>query len=726
MTSHTTNFCCLFMVALMSCMLVMCSSQEWAMKVGLKLYVSPDGNDNWSGRLPEAVPDKTDGPLLTIGGARNAIRKLKGTKNLPNGNVLVELQEGTYTIQETIKFEGEDGGADSLSSIIYRGKRGSEVRLSGGKSLADWALVTDTDLLGKFRTELRGKIYQINLAALGTNDFGSPSGGGIELFFNDKPMRVSRYPNNGFLKITGFPDNKKEIKDAKEVKFNYDDQRINLWKAEKDAWVHGYWYYDWSEERQKVSDIDTGKKIIELAPPYHRYGYRVGQWFYGFNLLSEIDEPGEYYIDREKGILFFYPPSDIKKGTSYVSISKNLIDLNNVSNLVFEGLTIEGCRESAVIIRECNNTSIIDCTFKNIGDWAVIINGGRGNSVRDCDIYYTGAGGIKIEAGDIKTLTPAECVADNNYIHHIARFKRMYSPGISLNGVGNKAAHNLIAHLPHMAIYFNGNDHLIEYNEINDVCYESNDAGAVYAGRSWTMRGNIVRYNYLHDISGFESKGCVGVYLDDLFCGTEIYGNIFNRVTRAVMIGGGRDNSVTNNIFVDCIPSLHVDARGLGWYAVYLPEILKEAESNGTLLGISYNKPPYSTRFPRLTKILGDTPAAPKGNVVSLNVCSGGNWDKASGFWKMSIEDKARPYLIMEKNIVSKNSGVEDSVSTGYVIADPMFSNQKNPEQGKFKLDASSPALKFGFKQIPFEKIGLYKNRYRTNIPVDQKEVQSK
>ena len=128
--------------------------------------------------------------------------------------------------------------------------------------------------------------------------------------------------------------------------------------------------------------------------------------------------------------------------------------------------------------------------------------------------------------------------------------------GVSLNGVGNRATHNLIDNAPHQAIAFGGNDHRIEFNEIHSVCHESNDAGAIYAGRDWTMRGTVIRHNYLHDITGFEGRGCVGVYLDDMFCGTEISGNLFVRVTRAAFIGGGRDCTIANNVFVDCQPGL--------------------------------------------------------------------------------------------------------------------------------------------------------------------------
>ena len=115
----------------------------------------------------------------------------------------------------------------------------------------------------------------------------------------------------------------------------------------------------------------------------------------------------------------------------------------------------------------------------------------------------------------------------------------MYKAGIALHGVGLRAANNLIHDAPHMAIQFWGNDHVIELNEIHHVCPESNDAGAIYAGRDWTMRGTVICHNYLHHITGFRGKGCVGVYLDDMFCGTRIEGNVFHEVTRAAFIGAG-------------------------------------------------------------------------------------------------------------------------------------------------------------------------------------------
>ena len=723
--SGTLKLSCLFIAVTGLNLLSGCASRDSDLKFGLKLYVSKTGNDNWSGKLQQPDKEKRDGPFATIEKARDVIRMLKATNKNPAGNILVEVGSGLYELPGTINLTSTDGGKDSLSQVIYRAEKGAMVRLSGGHSLTKWELVSDKKTLQKFSTEVGNKIYQTDLRRAGISDFGSPAGDGAELFFNDKPMSVSRYPNKGFIKITGLlnedPIDVRGTKGDKVGKIRYDDQRIALWKNETDPWVHGYWFWDWSEQRHKIAKIDTQKRIIEVVPPYHNFGYRTGQWFYGFNLLSEIDEPGEYYIDRTKGILYFYPPSPIEKGDSYISMNKNCIEMNKVSYLTMQGIIIEGCRESAVNMEDCNHSILKGCTIRNMGGWAVVIKGGTQNGAQGCDIYNAGAGGIRIDAGDRKTLLPAACFADNNYIHHIARLKRVYNPGIDINGAGNRISHNLIAHVPHMAVGFLGNNHLIELNEIDDVCFESNDAGAIYTGRDWTMRGNIIRYNYLHNISGFEGKGCVGIYLDDGFSSADITGNIFNKVTRATMIGGGRDNKITNNIFVNCDPSIYVDARGLGWMKELTNSWIREANDKGTLSGINYNQPPYLTQYPKLATILNNEPAAPNGNIISHNICSGGMWDKNPKSGKSSIEKRALPYLTIADNIISLTSEVADSLTQSTIIANPQFVNEENPEQGKFQLNTNSPALTYGFMQIPFDKIGLYQNDNRASWPVPEK-----
>ena len=653
----------------------------------IRFYVATDGNDAWSGKLPQPNEAKSDGPFATITRARDEIRKLKAAQTLPPGKVIVIIRGGSYILDAPIELGPEDAGLQD-APVCYTAFPGEEVRLVGGKRVKEFAPVSDPEVLKRIDDGARDKVQQADLKALGITDFGSPQEGGPEVFFRDDPQTLSRWPNEGFVRIADLVEKDGHeihgIPGSKTGKFYYEGDRPRRWLSEKDARVLGYWFWDWSEQRHKIESIDPEKRIISVVPPYHGYGYRKGQWYYAFNLLSELDSPGEWYLDRETGILYFWPPAPIGSGEVIVSVIPNLIVIKDTSYVMLNGLTLEASRGTAVKIAGGHHNEVARCTIHNVGGTGVEVSG-ETNGVVGCEIFNTGDGGISMSGGDRKALTPGGHYALNNHIHDYGRVNRMYRPGIGMSGVGLRVAHNLIHSAPHMAIQFTGNENVIEYNEIHHVCFESNDAGAIYTGRDWTMRGNMIRHNYFHHISGFENRGCVGVYLDDMFASAAIYGNVFYKVTNAAFIGGGRDCSVENNIFVDCRPALHVDARALGWAAYCADDWIKEAQEKGTILGIAYKEPPYSTRYPTLPGILDDEPKAPKGNVIARNICWGGKWD--------DVEDKARKYLHFEDNLVD---------------ADPHF---VDPDNLDFRLKEDSPAFKVGFKPIPTEDIGPYKGK---------------
>lgn len=667
-----------------------------------KIFYVGDGDDRWSGSRPSPNEKETDGPFATPERARDAIRQLKEKSGLPAGGVVVEIQSGTYERAKSLELTAQDSGTQD-SPIVYRAREGESVRLSGGRRLDGFKRTTDPAVLSRLDETARGKVVQVNLRSLGITDFGDFGANRLELFFRGKPMTVARWPNEGFVNIVdlvgGSPVDVRGTKGDKTGKFMYEGDRAKRWAAENDVWVHGYWFWDWSDQRHKVESIDTDKRIISVKPPYHSYGYRKGQWFYAFNLLSEIDQPGEWYLDRQTGILYFWPPAPIRQGTVVVSLAKNLITLNDASHVTIEGLTLEFARDTAVVIHGGTQNRLAGCTLRNLGAAAVSISGATQSGVVSCDIHDLGSSGIVLSGGDRKTLTPAELFADNNHIHHYGRWNRMYCPAVSLNGVGNRAAHNLIHDAPHQAINFSGNDHLIEFNEIHHVCLESNDAGAIYAGRDWTQRGHMIRYNFMHHVTGFQNDtkhrpdglimhGCMGIYLDDCYSCAAMIGNVFYRVCRAAFIGGGRDNIVENNLFVDCMPAVHIDARALGWAAGSVNGVMKER-----LLAMPYQNDLWRSRYPKLTNIWEDEPAIPKGNVVARNVCQGGQWSR--------IEKKVEPYVTLQDNLIAPDVGVV------------------NVAELNFQLQCDSPVYQKvpGFKKIPFEQMGLMKDQYRKELP---------
>ena len=317
--------------------------------------------------------------------------------------------------------------------------------------------------------------------------------------------------------------------------------------------------------------------------------------------------------------------------------------------------------------------------------------------------------GIYLVGGDRKQLIPAGHFAENNHIHHFGRWDRMYRPGIFLSGVGLRASHNLIHNAPHSAILFGGNDHVIEFNEIHNVCFESHDCGAIYAGRSWTLRGHVIQHNYLHHLYGKSGGPCNGIYLDDLFSSAIVRGNIFYQVLRPVFLGGGRDNLVENNVFVDCPKAMHIDARALGWCGPHADGRIQEALEKGTIGGVRYKEPPFSTRYPQLLTLLDDAPKEPRGNVVRRNIFWQGKGDNLRRVakdqpiketWWDDIEAKIRPLVTLENNLINE---------------DPKFVNEA---AANFQLREDSPAWKQGFQRIPVEKIGVYPDKSRASWPV--------
>lgn len=657
------------------------------------LFVAADGSD--------ANPGSQQKPFATLERARDEIRKIKAGGSLPADGITVEICGGTYELARPLELTDQDSGTEN-APIVYRARKGEVVKIGGGRVVTGWQGVTDPAILKRLDPAAHGNVFQADLKTLGVTDLQGiseartyQSDPGLEVFFQDRPMTLARYPNSGYMHIASVvdADGKPKTGDATtpEGKFVCDDPRPARWAGEKDIWLHGFWVWDWADVRIPLASVDPAARTVSLGPASGRtFHIRSGRWFYAENVLPELDSPGEWYLDRETGVLYFWPPAPLSTGQVVISVVRDLIRLNDASHVAFRGLLIEAGRGSAFVVRGGSGVRVAACTIRNLGNWAVKVYGGTCHGVVGCDIYQTGQGGIHLEAGDRRTLTPAGHYADNNHIHHTARWDPVYQQGVTVFGVGNRATHNLIHHVPHIAIGFTGNDQTIEYNEIHTAVFQSNDAGAIYTSppdETWSMRGHKIRYNYLHNIHGFQDKGCLGVYLDDCFSSADISSNLFYDVATAILIGGGRDNPMTNNMFINCRRAFSIDARGLGWAKGVGVFATKE------LIDLNYQQPPWSVKYPELLNILQDEPLAPKGNVMARNICWGGDWG-----W---TEPKAAPGVKFEDNLIG---------------VDPKFAGQVPAD---FRLADDSPAYKLGFRPIPFDKIGVYQSDDRASWPVE-------
>lgn len=152
-----------------------------------------------------------------------------------------------------------------------------------------------------------------------------------------------------------------------------------------------------------------------------------------------------------------------------------------------EGFTLTNVRDSAV--KGVGKDNVFrKLQVKNAAKYGFELTG-YGNLVEDCEISDTGWGGIYLTGGDRPSLTPGKNIARNNRIHDFAQVCRTYQAGVSLSGVGNCCEHNEIYNAPHMAIFYEGNEHVIEYNYLHEVVLHSGDAGAIYSGFDWAAHG---------------------------------------------------------------------------------------------------------------------------------------------------------------------------------------------------------------------------------------------
>jgi len=676
---------------------------------GLDLYVSPHGDDSWSGRAAVHRRAGADGPVATLERARDLATELRATGKVPRG-VTIWLEGGVYVRQSTFILDGRHAGTADRP-VVIAALPGQEVRLTGGRAVNDWRPVSDPRVLDRLDNGARGHVLQADLRDQGITDYGElrPRGfgrpiapSGLELFFQDRPMHLARWPNQGWASITNASESKQE------ARFSFQNDRILRWTTNDDLWVHGYWTWDWADSYEKVREIDPLRRTITTERP-GVYGFKKGQRFYVLNSLEELECPGEWYLDRKQGIVYFWPPAPIQPGQTVVSVlSDTLLVLKETAFVTIRGLTLESGRGNGAEIDGGHDNELLDCQIRNFGGVGVVITGDNreredglrntpfteparesGNEAAGCRIEHTGEAAVILDGGNRRTLSPGDNVVQDCEVSDFNRWVRTGRAGIVVSGVGNRVAHNHLHHAPHTAIQLRGNDHCVEFNEIDHVCLEVNDAGAFYMGRDFTERGNIVRYNYFHDLG----VGAVqSVYLDDCASGTTVYGNLFCRAGRGVLIGGGRDNRVENNVFVACRPAVHVDARGIGWARFWFDG--RDRTLMDRLAAVNFRHPPYSTRYPQLATILNEDPALPKGNIIRHNINVDGPWIELSD--GLNLLDRLL------------------TVGDNWIVGDPGFVDAVHRD---FRLEPGAPAWTIGFQPIPFKNIGPRHDHAQVSMP---------
>ena len=455
-----------------------------------------------------------------------------------------------------------------------------------------------------------------------------------EIFVGERALEPAHWPDHGWASIAGVIDagsvprnDEPDLADPSRPRqaarggtfVPADRSRMARWSGD-DVWMHGYWNWDWSDERLPVAAVDATVGSVRLGLP-HRYGLAQRGRFRVTNALGELDTPGECWIDRASArVVAWLPPGAEALPVTVSMLEAPLLALPGgpgAPRVTVTGVDFACTRGPAVTGTALKGARVEGCRFRNVGTTAVSLEG-AGCVVSHCRFMDIGGTGVSLAGGDRVTLTPGGQTVQDCTFERCGRLERTYRPAIEITGVGQRVLHNELHDLPHMAVTYAGNEHRIEANHVHHVVQETGDAGAICIGRDWTSHGNVLRGNLVHHITGTDARFQNAFYVDDMASGVTLEDNLVVRCNWGMLIGGGRDVTVRNNAFVGCGKAVMFDARGVGWMA---PRLANPATStlHQRLAAMPVDQEPWRSRYPTLRTYLTDRFGRPVGGRVEGN-----------------------------------------------------------------------------------------------------------
>ncbi len=489
--------------------------------------------------------------------------------------------------------------------------------------------------------------------------------------------------------------------------FCYTGDRPTRWLHAPDAWVDGFWCWTWAEFHLPVAGIDTASRTLSVQHAPAKYGLKAGTPWYVYNLLEEITQPGEWYLDRTTGRLYLWPPAGFAAGTDVVVslLEASLWNLDHARHVTLRDLVVEGGRRTQVSLWECNDVVLHGLVLRNSGGGAVSMSGyaasaatrNRDNVLRRSRIAGTGHTAVWITGGERSSITPGGNRVEDCELHDYARFQLSGVSGVSLRGCGQIVRHNRFHHAPREAVAFRGNEQLIEANDIREVCLESADGGAIYGDDDWGARGTMVRHNLIRQVHNrFRSDDVHGIYLDETIAGVGVVGNLIYGVDGyGIKVNGGRDHSLRGNLIARSGGAL--TAADWGLYELRTQEWLLQTR-HAALAALGYRSEPWLSRYPACAAI-PDTWAAVKAEADT--------WLAPRGceFTGNLVWQARKPWIDGEPIVERYFERGAAVAIENFSDMDPLFVDEAG---GDLRLRPESPAFGIsGWTEFPFERIGV-------------------
>ena len=657
----------------------------------LKVYVSPKGNDAWSGHIAAPNAAKSDGPVASLQGARDAVRRLKAANGVARP-VHVIIADGVYSLTEPVIFGPEDGGTADCP-VTYEAAPGAHPIFSGGRRLAGfkpgpggvWTTSVPEVAAGKWWFE--------------------------QLFVNDKRATRARLPKKFYYyvynKIAPFTDPATGQKvDESASAFVTRPGDIQAWPDIAEGTL--VFYHSWEVSLHHMKSYDPATRTLRLTAgvPWGINQWGGSQRYHVENIREALTEPGEWCLSHDGTLSYMpRPGEDMSKAEVYAPICTQFLGVMGEANLglTVEHLTFRGlsfrhgqwlippggqCDGQAaasvsgmIVLDGAHNVAFEDCEIAHLGGYGIWFR--RGCS--DCRlvrsyIHDLGCGGVRIgETGispDLASRT-GHITVDNCIIHNGGRIDRGCVAIFIAQSGDNKVTHNDIADFFYTGISAGwtwgysenlAKHNTIDFNHIHNIGWGvMSDMGGVYTlGQA---EGSSISNNRIHDVYSYDhyGRGGWGIYNDE---GSSFY-TIENNLVYNTKTGGYHQHYGTQNVFRNNILAFSMDGQ-----------IQRSRVEDHLSFTLEHNIVIWKTG-----------PFVTAGTLHDDKVKLGDNI-----YWR----EDGEPISFEGKTFEEWQQNNHDP---GSIVADPMFVDADHYD---FHLKPGSPAEKIGFKPFDYSQAGVY------------------
>jgi parallel beta-helix repeat protein len=649
----------------------------------LDIYVSANGNDAWSGKLDKANSKGTDGPVATIAAAIEKARVARKQLAQPE-TIHIQVRKGNYELVTPIVLTAEDSGMNAKNSFYLEAYRGEQPVISGGRQITGWQRMAN-----------RPGAWQVQLPEVAEGKWYFR-----QLFIDGQRKQRARSPKAGsYYRVQGPSSQEKPAR----LKF-HSNEVAQAWETMGD--VEAVLLPKWAPARMQIRKVDEANKVAVLAGALRESNKEDNTRYYIENFPEALDEPGEWYLNRRNGNLTYLaePGKDLSRATAVAPRLEELLQLKGetdkpVRHVVIRGLTFshtdwalpdDGFPDTQAAVRisgevraeHAEECIFENCTFSHLGGYALELGAGcRKIEVIGNRMFDLGAGGIRIGTQEIPkepgNATGGNTIA-NNLIHHGGQVYQSAIGVLILQSGENRIAHNEIHHLYYTAIsvgwtwgYRDSPCHgnIIEFNYLHDIGQGLlSDMGGVYL--LGPQKGTVVRNNLIHDVDAANYGGW-GLYTDEGSSFIVLENNVVYRCKHAGFHQHyGRENIVRNNIFAFGKEHQLMRSREETHTSFYFTNNIVYFDS-GDLLGSYWSNDQFVTD----NNLYYDQRAK---STEGLKF-AGKTWEE----WHQKGHDQHSIY------------------------ADPKF---MEPKKADFRLKSDSPAHRLGFQDIDVSRCGLEKS----------------